>query len=76
MVDARGKRCPVPVIDLARACRGLPGGGLVTVLCTDPAAEHDVPAWARMRGHTLVGSSRIAGSEAHIALTVRLGPDA
>ena len=26
----------------------------MTVLSTDPAARHDVPAWARLRGHSMV----------------------
>lgn len=57
VVDARGLRCPIPVIRLARAASTLAPGDLVTVWSTDPAAEHDVPAWARMRGHTVVGST-------------------
>ena len=57
VVDARGLRCPLPVIRLAAAARDLPAGTLVTVLSTDPAARHDVPAWARMRGHSTVGET-------------------
>jgi tRNA 2-thiouridine synthesizing protein A len=54
VVDARGLACPLPVIRLAAAARDLPDGTLVTVLWTDPAAEHDIPAWARMRGHRVL----------------------
>ena len=54
MVDARGLRCPLPVLRLAAAVRDLPAGTLATVLATDPAVEHDVPAWAGMRGHDVV----------------------
>ncbi|WP_029287830.1 sulfurtransferase TusA family protein [Cellulomonas sp. HZM] len=54
VVDATGLRCPAPVIRLARAAREARPGTTITVLATDPAAEHDVPAWARMRGHALV----------------------
>jgi TusA-related sulfurtransferase len=56
IVDARGLRCPLPVIRLAAAALGAAPGARLTVLATDPAAEHDVPAWARMRGHAVVGS--------------------
>ena len=52
-VDARGLRCPLPVIRLAAAARGAPAGTRITVLASDPAARHDVPAWCRMRGHEL-----------------------
>ena len=54
VVDARGKRCPIPVIDLARHAAEHPAAGRVLVLATDPAAAHDIPAWCRMRGHRFV----------------------
>lgn len=54
IVDARGLRCPLPIIRLAAAARIAPPGTEITVLWTDPAARHDIPAWARMRGHAMV----------------------
>jgi TusA-related sulfurtransferase len=61
LVDARGLRCPLPVIRLAEAVRSHetgppdaaagPDGLRVTLLADDPAARHDVAAWCRMRGH-------------------------
>jgi tRNA 2-thiouridine synthesizing protein A len=53
VVDARGTRCPVPVIRLARAARDLPPGATVVLLADDVAAWSDVPAWARMKGHSV-----------------------
>ena len=53
-VDARGKRCPLPVIELARALAGVSAGQLVRLLATDPAARADVPAFCRLRGLDLV----------------------
>ena len=52
-VDARGLRCPLPVIRLAMAAQDASAGTLITVLASDPAARHDVPAWCRMRDHEL-----------------------
>ncbi len=52
-VDARGLRCPLPVIRLAAAARDAPDGTRIIVLATDPAARHDIPAWCRMRGQEL-----------------------
>lgn len=60
-VDARGTRCPVPVLRLAAAVRGLPAGTTASVRAEDPAVEHDVPAWAGMRGHTVVGVEQADG---------------
>lgn len=77
VVDARGLRCPLPVIRLARAAADLAVGELVTVWSTDPAAVHDVPAWARMRGHAVVGSTVLDADPpeggAATAITVRVG---
>lgn len=55
-LDERGRLCPLPVIALARAAADLPGGGVVRLLADDPAAVADVPAWCRMRGHTLLSA--------------------
>jgi len=70
VVDARGTRCPVPVLRLARAVRDLPAGSLATVLASDPAVEHDVPAWAGMRGHAVEALVR---TDDGWAVTVRTG---
>jgi tRNA 2-thiouridine synthesizing protein A len=55
-VEARGVLCPVPIIRLARASSALPSGSVIELLTDDPAAEYDVPAWCRLRGHEWVGS--------------------
>lgn len=68
-LDARGLRCPLPVIELARLARGLPPGTTLVALADDPAAEADIPAWARMRGHTVTVERR----GAHTAYVVVLG---
>lgn len=52
-VDARGLRCPLPVIRLAQAARDAEPGSVIVVLASDPAARHDIPAWCRMRDHEL-----------------------
>jgi TusA-related sulfurtransferase len=54
VVDARGQRCPLPIIAIAAAARGLPEGTEVELRSTDPAARSDVAAWCRMRGHVLL----------------------
>jgi tRNA 2-thiouridine synthesizing protein A len=59
-VDARGMRCPLPVIRLAKAARDAPSGTRIIVLASDPAARHDIPAWCRMRGHELREMTEVA----------------
>ena len=60
LVDARGLRCPAPVIALARAAREAAPGTVLIVWWTDPAARHDIPAWARMRGHKVLVTEPLA----------------
>ncbi|GAA2412742.1 cysteine desulfurase/sulfurtransferase TusA family protein [Streptomyces glaucosporus] len=55
-VDSRGKRCPVPVIELAKVIGEVPVGGTVVLLADDEAARLDVPAWCEMRGHEYLGA--------------------
>lgn len=72
-VDARGLRCPLPVIRLAQAAAGQPAGTVLELWATDPAARADVPAWCRMRGHELIDVTESGdGQGGHTAYTVRL----
>jgi len=52
VVDERGKRCPAPVISLARRVSVEPEARLL-LLSDDAAAETDIPAWCALRGRTL-----------------------
>lgn len=56
VVDSRGRRCPLPILDLARALPGVPVGGELSVLADDPAAAGDIAAWCRMTGQELLES--------------------
>ena len=64
-VDCRGRPCPVPVVELARAVADAPAGAVVEVVSDDPAARHDVPAWARMRGQEYLGEVPREGASAY-----------
>jgi tRNA 2-thiouridine synthesizing protein A len=54
LVDALGKACPMPVIDLAKAVAEVAVGDEVVVLADDPGAKVDIPVWCRMKRHELV----------------------
>lgn len=60
VLDTLGRRCPVPVIELAKVIGDVPVGATVTVLSDDEAARLDIPAWCGMRGQEYVGE-RAAG---------------
>ncbi|MFI0899458.1 cysteine desulfurase/sulfurtransferase TusA family protein [Streptomyces sp. NPDC020983] len=55
VVDSLGKRCPIPVIELAKVIDRVPVGGTVTVLSDDEAAALDIPAWCEMRAQDYLG---------------------
>ena len=57
-IDARGRPCPVPVIELAKAMRAASIGALVELLADDPAARVDVPVWCRMQRQRLVSQDQ------------------
>lgn len=56
-LDSRGRRCPLPILDLARHIGDVAVGETITVEADDPAARPDVQAWCRMRGHEYAGES-------------------
>lgn len=71
-VDARGRRCPVPVIELARRIGDVPVGGRLEVYADDPAAAVDVPAWCRLRGQEYLGDRALAdGGRAYAVRRLR-----
>lgn len=70
-VDARGRRCPYPVLALGRLSEGAQHTGTVTVLADDPAARTDIPVWCRMRRARLVSVVEAAGGG--WCFTVELG---
>ena len=55
-IDATGKRCPLPVIELAKHIGDVAVGEVVDLVADDPAAAADVAAWCRMRGHDYLGA--------------------
>jgi cysteine desulfurase len=57
VVDQLGRRCPLPVIELAKRIGEVPVGGLVVVLADDEAARLDIPAWCEMRGQAYEGEA-------------------
>lgn len=66
VVDALGKRCPIPVIELAKVIGDVPVGGTVTVLADDEAARLDIPAWCEMRSQEYVGEEPAERGAAYV----------
>ncbi|WP_125264101.1 cysteine desulfurase/sulfurtransferase TusA family protein [Streptomyces alboflavus] len=64
-VDALGERCPLPVIELAKALPRVRVGGTVTVLSDDEVAAVDIPAWCWTQEQEYVGARERADGVAY-----------
>ncbi|MDQ1247287.1 MAG: tRNA 2-thiouridine synthesizing protein [Actinomycetota bacterium] len=75
-LDERGHRCPAPIIALGRYATTSVGDEVVTLLADDPAAQHDVPAWCRLRGAKLIAAEPVASADGAgwTRYTVRMPP--
>lgn len=54
LVDARGLRCPEPVMLLHNGVRKLGAGQVVKLIATDPSTQRDVGRFCTYLGHELV----------------------
>lgn len=66
VVDARGQRCPMPLLMARRALRECPTEQTLTVLCTDPSSLRDFAAFARQAGYKLESIEHANGELAHL----------
>lgn len=70
LVDARGHRCPVPSLRLARALEAAAPGETVVLMATDPMARIDVPHMLANGPHRLIG---IEDADGVLRITVETG---
>lgn len=57
VLDAQGLNCPLPILKAKKALTGLPAGGTLEVLATDPGSIKDFEAFCRTTGTELVERS-------------------
>jgi tRNA 2-thiouridine synthesizing protein A len=53
-IDARGLKCPLPVLKMEKRLVGLPPGARLVVLATDPMAKVDIPLFCKQNGHDCI----------------------
>jgi tRNA 2-thiouridine synthesizing protein A len=56
-LDARGLKCPLPVLLAKKALKSVPGGGVLEVLATDRGADADIVDLCEITGAVLLASS-------------------
>lgn len=57
-IDARGLRCPLPVLKAQRRLRAMAPGRVLRLRADDAMALIDVPHFCSQAGHELLGSCR------------------
>ncbi len=55
--DAKGQKCPMPVLLASRQMKGLSSGQVLLVEATDGGSQSDIPSWAKDTGNELLDSS-------------------
>ena len=53
-IDCTGLRCPMPIVKVKRALKGLEIGQVVEMIATDPGVIPDMEAWERQTGHDVL----------------------
>ena len=61
VLDAKGLRCPLPVIKTRMALDKMAVGEVVTVLATDPASNIGISHLCSINGHEMVDASKEDG---------------
>jgi tRNA 2-thiouridine synthesizing protein A len=59
VIDALGRKCPIPIIMLAEQVRDVPLGAVIAVLADDPAAYTDIPSWCTMKAHEFIAHAEL-----------------
>ena len=53
-IDAKGQKCPMPVLLTSRGIKKLDAGQVMLVEATDSGSRSDIPAWAKDTGNELL----------------------
>ncbi len=56
-IDAKGKKCPMPVLLTAKGIKQIEVGQIMLVEATDGGSRSDIPAWAKDTGNELLETS-------------------
>lgn len=57
-VDARGLRCPLPLLRAKQALVAIALTEVLEVMATDLGAARDIPAWCRLAGQELLAQEQ------------------
>jgi tRNA 2-thiouridine synthesizing protein A len=61
-LDAKGLKCPMPVVKTSKEIKSISVGGVLEVLATDPGSMADITAWAKSTGNELLKAEKNEGT--------------
>ena len=60
-IDAKGKKCPMPVLLASRGIKTIESGQVMLIEATDGGSKSDIPSWAKDTGNELLETSSADG---------------
>jgi len=60
-LDARGLKCPLPILRTKKSLSDMTSGQVLRILATDPGSVKDFQAFAKQTGNTLLSSAEAEG---------------
>lgn len=69
-LDAKGLKCPMPVIKLQQLVRQLPPGEQIEIACTDLGAEKDIRSWCKVNRHQFLDTKSELD---HLLIYIQIG---
>jgi tRNA 2-thiouridine synthesizing protein A len=61
-LDARGLKCPMPVVKTSQAIKTVEVGEVLKVIATDPGSIADINAWCKAQGNDLLQMNKGEGT--------------
>jgi tRNA 2-thiouridine synthesizing protein A len=58
-LDCKGLSCPMPMMKLAKAIKGLSSGEVLEMIGTDPGTKSDLPKWCEKTGNVVLEEGEV-----------------
>lgn len=58
-LDCKGLSCPMPMMKLAKAIKGLGSGEVLEMIGTDPGTKSDLPKWCEKTGNVMLEEGEV-----------------
>jgi tRNA 2-thiouridine synthesizing protein A len=55
-LDCTGLYCPTPIFETRKKIDSMQSGSILKIIVDDPAAETDIPSWAKATGNELLST--------------------